>query len=154
MKEITEKQAWNKISAFCASAEHCKSEVLQKLKTWNVETDAIDRIIEKLETENYLDEERYCRSFVHDKYRFDKWGRKKIEQALYLKKISSRYISQAIESEIDRNEYLEILETLLENKKRSIKASNDFERNGKLIRFALSKGFDMEDILKYVSADS
>lgn len=153
MKEITEKEAWNKISAFCASSEHCKSEVLQKFKNWNVGTEVSDRIIERLEKENYLDENRYCCSFVHDKYRFDKWGRKKIEQALYQKKISSKYINQAIESEIDREEYLDILHILLENKKKTIKASSDYERNGKLIRFAIGRGFEMEDILTFINLE-
>lgn len=153
MKELTEKEAWNKISSFCASSEHCKCEVLQKLKNWNLDSNTADRIINKLESENYLDEARYCRSFVHDKYRFDKWGRKKIEQALYQKKIPSRYIDQSIQSEINREEYLEILRTLLENKKKTTKASSDYERNGKLIRFALGRGFDMEDILTFITLD-
>ena len=37
-----------------------------------------------------------------------------------------------------------------EQKKRSVKANTDYERNGKLIRFAIGRGFEMEEILRCV----
>ena len=72
MTEITEKDALSRMAAYCASAEHCRAEVVEKLQRWGIAYDAIDRIIDRLEQEQYIDEERYCRAFIRDKYRFAK----------------------------------------------------------------------------------
>ncbi len=70
-------------------------------------------------------------------------------QALHLKKIPANVISLGLEA-IDESEYLSILSGLIEQKKRSVKANTDYERNGKLIRFAIGRGFEMEEILRCV----
>ena len=89
MIEITETEALNRVAAYCSTAEHCRAEIAEKLQRWGIAYDAIDRIINRLEQEKYIDEERFCRAFINDKYRFAKWGKMKIGQALQLKKISS-----------------------------------------------------------------
>ena len=102
-------------------------------------------IINRLEQEKYIDEERFCRAFIHDKYRFAKWGKIKIGQALQLKKIPQRVFSPYL-NEIDEDEYLTILNNLLMTKRKSVHAENEFELTNKLVRFALSRGFEMKDI--------
>lgn len=145
MIEITETDALNRLAAYCSTAEHCRAEVAEKLQRWGVSYDAIDRIIGRLEQEKYIDEERFCRAFIHDKYRFAKWGKVKIGQALQLKKIPQRVYWQYL-NEIDEDEYLAVLNDLLAAKRKSVRADNEFELNGKLVRFALSRGFEMKDI--------
>ena len=125
------------------------SEVEAKLEQWGADHEIKDRVIEHLIKEKYIDQRRYCAAFVRDKYRFNQWGRMKIVQALRLKKIPTDVISLGLE-EIDESEYLSILSGLVEQKKRSIKANTDYERNGKLIRFAIGRGFEMEEILRCV----
>lgn len=147
MNEITEKEALSRMAAFCSSSEHCKSEVCEKLRKWGLQTSEIDRIIATLQAEKYIDEGRYCRSFVSDKFRFAKWGKVKIAQALYLKKIPSDVAWEYL-NEIDESDYLAVLKGLLSAKEKSIRAKDDFEQRGKLIRFALSRGFEMKDIRK------
>lgn len=147
MNEITEKEALNRMAAYCSTSEHCKAEVYEKLKRWGLQASEIERIITSLQSENFIDEERYCRSFVSDKFRFDKWGKVKIAQALQLKKIPVNMAWKYL-SEIDESEYLSILKQLLQGKQKSIHAKDDFERTGKLIRFAMSRGFEMKDIKK------
>jgi hypothetical protein len=95
--------------------------------------------------EKYIDEERFCRAFVNDKYRFAKWGKVKIAQALQLKKVSYNVCRRFL-NEIDEEEYLSILDSLLAAKRKSVHAENEYELNGKLMRFALSRGFEMKDI--------
>ena len=82
MIEITETDALSRVAAYCSTAEHCRAEVTEKLQRWGIPYDAIDRIINRLEQEKYIDEERFCRAFIHDKYRFAKWGKMKIAQAI------------------------------------------------------------------------
>ena len=149
MIEITETDALSRVAAYCSTAEHCRAEVTEKLQRWGIPYDAIDRIINRLEQEKYIDEERFCRAFIHDKYRFAKWGKMKIAQGLYMKKIPSdvawRYLN-----EIDEEEYLSILRDLLASKRKSIHAADDYELNGKLKRFAMSRGFELKDIKRCI----
>lgn len=145
MTIITEPEALSKVAAFCSTAEHCRAEISEKLQRWGMPYDAIDRIIKRLEDEKYIDEERYCRAFVNDKFRFAKWGKMKIAQALQLKKISYN-TSRRFLNEIDEEEYHSILNGLIAAKRKSVHAENEYELNGKLMRFALSRGFEMKDI--------
>lgn len=145
MIEITETDALSRVAAYCSTAEHCRAEVTEKLQRWGIPYDAIDRIINRLEQEKYIDEERFCRDFIHDKYRFAKWGKIKIGQALQLKKIPQSVFYRYL-NEIDEDEYLAILDNLLAVKRKSVHAENEYELNNKLVRFALSRGFEMKDI--------
>ncbi len=142
---IKEDIALNKLASYCVSSERCKSDLIDKLKRWELPVDAIERVIAKLEKEKFIDEERFCRAFVKDKFRFAKWGKKKIAQALYYKNISQS-ISYKYLDEINQEEYIELLTDLLNAKRKTIRAKDAFELNGKLIRFALSRGFEFEDI--------
>lgn len=145
MKELTEKEVWNKVTAYCSIAERCSAEVVDKLQKWGVEKNIFSNIISRLEEEKYIDEKRYSFAFVNDKYRFAKWGKVKIAQALKQKQIPEDVYDLALK-DVDENEYLDILRNLLNAKRKTIHAKNEYEQNGKLIRFALSRGFEMKDI--------
>lgn len=145
-KELSAEEARFKAEAYCSLAEHCRSEVLAKLQQWGVSQESSESILDHLEKEGYIDECRYASSFVRDKYRFSQWGRLKIANALRMKCISSACIAEAMEK-IDEEEYLDILASLLKKKRCSVKGTNDYERNGKLIRFAMGHGYGMNDIL-------
>lgn len=146
-KECTEEEARLKAEAYCATAERCTDDVLRKLEQWGLPKASQAHVVESLKKERYIDDSRYAVAFVRDKYRFNQWGRMKITQALRMKKIDSQSISLAI-SEIDEEEYLSILMSLLQKKRLSVKANNEFERNGKVVRFAASHGYDMNEILR------
>lgn len=146
-KKCSENEARLKAEAYCSATERCKDDVLRKLVQWGVPADSYEAIIQYLEKERYVDEQRYSRAFVRDKYRFNQWGKIKIVQALKMKRLPDACISVALD-EIDEDEYLSILTSLLQKKLKSIKAANDYERNGKLIRFAAGRGYGMEEILR------
>ena len=146
MKELSEEEALYKAAAYCSMAEHCLSEVSEKLENWGVPTEGRTRILKKLETEKYINEERYCRFFIHDKFTYNKWGRNKIAQALRQKKIDSEKSAPLLESLIHAEEYQETLRSLLEAKRKTVKARNEYELKGKLIRFALGRGYEMNEI--------
>ena len=86
---------------------------------------------------------------MNDKYRFAKWGKVKIAQALQLKKISYNTCRQFL-NEIDEEEYEKGLRDLLRQKSKSVSGRNEYERNTKLIRFAVGRGFTMNEVLRYV----
>ena len=142
-KNITEQEAFLQLAALCAQAEHCEQEMRDKLKRWELDTAAADRIIARLQKERYIDDARYARAFVKDKIRYNKWGRRKVEQALWQKRIADD-IRQQVLGEIDENEYLDVLRPLLKQKCRTTKAENDYALNQKLVRFALGRGFTFD----------
>lgn len=152
MKELTEKEALARMGAYCASTERCAQEVVEKLRKWELSGEAVERIVATLENERYLDEERYCRCFVNDKVRFSKWGKRKIAQSLSQKRITPSVIRQQLK-EVDQELYMSILKELLEAKKRTVRASSEYEYKGKLIRFALGRGFEPDDIEKVISME-
>lgn len=151
-KTMTYEQLLNKAAAFCAAAERCEVEVIRKLTLWGADDEQCARIMAFLYQEDFLNEERFCRAFVNDKYRFNKWGKDRIARELRLRKLPSDAIAPALE-EIDEESYEEVLEELLRKKRPTIKAKTEYERNGKLIRFALSRGYAMRDILRYINTD-
>lgn len=152
MKEITESDALKRLSALCAQREQCREELIEKMKRWGLAYDIVNRVVDRLEEEGFINEERYCHAFIADKYRFEKWGKRKIAQALQLKKIPA-YLYNPLLAQVDEEEYLSILQKLLQQKRKSIHAETDFERNGKLIRFALSRGFEMDDIRRCIPVE-
>lgn len=145
MTQKTEQEAYLALAALCAQAEHCQWEMTEKMRRWELSDEAQARIMERLVKERYIDDERYARAFVKDKVRYNKWGRRKIEQALWQKHIDDD-IRQRILDEIDNEEYLSILRPLLQQKRKSTKAQSDYELNQKLIRFALSRGYTYDII--------
>ena len=144
-KEMTEQEAYLQLAALCAQAEHCQQEMRDKMRRWGLDETVQNRIIARLVKERYVDDERYARAFVKDKIRYNKWGRRKVQQALWMKRIDAD-IQQRVLDEIDEKEYLDVLRPLLKQKRKSIKAESDYELNQKLLRFALSRGFGFDII--------
>lgn len=142
---MTEQEAYLRLAALCAQAEHCEQEMRDKMRRWGLDEAAQDKVVERLTKERYIDEERYARAFVKDKIRYNKWGRRKVQQALWMKHISDD-IQQQVLDEIDEKDYLDVLRPLLKQKRKSIKAESDYELNQKLVRFALSRGFGFDII--------
>ena len=151
-KEITEQEAFLQLATLCAQAEHCEKEMRDKLKRWDIDESAQGRIIQRLISERYIDDERYARAFVKDKIRYNKWGRRKVQQALWLKQIDPD-IQQRVLDEIDEKEYLDVLRPLLHQKRKTIKGQNDYELNQKLVRFALGRGFTFDIIRQCLDVD-
>lgn len=151
-KEMTEQEAYLQLAALCAQAEHCEQEMRDKMKRWELDETVQNRIIDRLTKERFIDNERYARAFVKDKIRYNKWGRRKVQQALWMKRIDND-IQQRVLDEIDEKEYLDVLRPLLKQKRKSIKAGSDYELNQKLVRFALSRGFTFDIIRQCLNVD-
>ena len=151
-KEMTEQEAYLQLATLCAQAEHCEQEMRDKMKRWEIDETVQNRIIDRLVKERYIDNERYARAFVKDKIRYNKWGRRKVQQALWMKRIDND-IQQRVLDEIDDKEYLDVLRPLLKQKRKSTKAANNYELNQKLVRFALGRGFTFDIIRQCLEVD-
>jgi regulatory protein len=142
---MSEKDALLRLSALCAQGEHCQWEMTEKLRKWEIDDEAQARIMERLVKDRYVDDERFARAFVLDKIRYNKWGRRKVERALYQKHIADDIRRRTLD-DVSDEEYLKVLQPLLKQKRRSTKAASDYEMNQKLIRFALGRGFTFDII--------
>ena len=151
-KEMTEQEAYLQLAALCAQAEHCQREMREKMRRWELDETVQNRVLDRLVRERFVDDERYARAFVKDKIRYNKWGRRKVQQALWQKGIDSE-IQRKVLDEIDEKEYLDILRPLLRQKRKSIKAQNDYELNQKLLRFALGRGYTYDIIRQCIDVD-
>ena len=151
-KEMTEQEAYLQLATLCAQAEHCEQEMRDKMKRWEIDETVQNRIIDRLVKERYIDNERYARTFVKDKIRYNKWGMRKVQQALWMKRIDND-IQQRVLDEIDDKEYLDVLRPLLKQKRKSTKAANNYELNQKLVRFALGRGFTFDIIRQCLEVD-
>lgn len=148
----TEQEAYLTLAALCARSEHCQWEMLEKMRRWELDDETQARVMARLVEERYVDDERYARAFVKDKVRYNKWGRRKVEQALWQKRIADD-IRERVLDEVDEEEYLNVLRPLLKQKRKSTKAENDYELNQKLVRFALGRGFTYDIIRQCIDVD-
>lgn len=152
MKQITEQEAYLRLASLCAQAEHCQYEIKEKMRRWELGEEAQTRIMERLVKERYIDEMRYARAFVKDKVVYNKWGRRKVEQALWQKQIDDD-IRQRVLEEVDDEAYVSVLRPLLKQKRKSTKAGSEYEMNQKLMRFALGRGFTFDIIRQCIDLE-
>ena len=148
-KKYTEQEAYARLSALCAMGERCCHDVLKKMNNWELPEGAEDRIIEKLVKERFVDEGRFARAFVRDKFRYNRWGKIRIQQELRLRQIPQKHIDDALE-EIESDDNLSTLKEIIRKKRPSVKGKSEYEIKAKLIRFAIGRGFSMDDITKVI----
>lgn len=136
-------EAREKIRAFCVYRERSHKEAGDKLRSYGLIEEVVDQLISELIQENYLNEERFARSFVRGKFNQKKWGRQKIRQALYQHQLSDYVLSKAF-SEIDDELYHSTLKGLLEKKESSLKDKNIYVRRRKLADYLIRKGYESD----------
>ena len=142
----SESEMLNTMARFCSLSERCLSDVRQKIKAEGLSEDAEKRIIDRLIKEKFVDEERFCRSFVNDKFKFNHWGRIKICYELKKRNIRPDLYNDAIYS-IDETEYISVLTGMLKAKARTVKGHSSQDVFQKLCRYASAKGFEMPVII-------
>ena len=135
------KTALSKAMALCSKREYCMDDIRNKLRSWGAgETDS-EKIISTLVRENFLNETRYASAFVKDKFNYNKWGKVKIAAHLKAKQISPGIITSALNL-IDNELYMRTMKEIITSHRRHVKAKNQYDLKGKLLRFGLSKGFE------------
>ncbi len=133
--------------SYCSRAEKCESDVRNYLYKQQVDKNIADKVIDELIADKFIDNERYARAFVSDAFKFNKWGKIKIRQALYQKGISEKFIREPL-ANIDYDEYLSLLENLLKTKLKTTHNDDEYKLRASLFRFATSRGFEAELIEK------
>ena len=151
-KQYTFDELLHKAASYCSISEHCSREVTQKLTVWGVDESDRKKIIDQLMADDFINEKRFAKAFVKDKFHLNKWGKIKITMALREKAIDKEIINNSLDL-IDEGEYEELLASLLKSKQKTIKYEFEYEKQGKLFRFAQSRGFEnqvIERVLRYI----
>lgn len=145
--EASKNEYANKARAYCARQERCIVDVRKKLSDWRTPAEFVNGIISDLLAEKFIDEERYAVIFARGKFRMNKWGRIRIKRALKAKGVKQDLIEKGI-VEIDEKAYRDTLIRLLQKKKESLPDSYGHTGRNKLIRYALSRGFEQHLVLE------
>lgn len=144
-KPVDTKVFLERAARYCAGAEHCVADVEQLLARLGANDVQIDEVIGILQKQLYLDEQRYCRAFVHDKVAFQAWGRMKIIMGLRTKHLPEREIQQALD-DMDETVYASNIRKAIQSKRGQDKQ--------KIIRFMLQRGYTFDDLRRYANLDA
>ncbi|MDR2764806.1 MAG: RecX family transcriptional regulator [Tannerella sp.] len=141
MKQRNESELLRLAAVYCSSCERCIAEVRKKLTVAGASPEVTERIIARLLEEKFVDESRFCRSFVMDKFRFNGWGGIRIRHELQQKGIAAPVIAEAL-GELEEEAYRSALAEMLHAKKRTINGRSEYDVFLKLYRYARSRGFE------------
>ena len=140
-----------KLVSFCVYQDRCHAEVEQKMKEFVLIPEAKEEIILYLIKENYLNEERFAKSFTRGKFYIKKWGKNKIKQYLSQKGIANKLIIKAFE-EINDEDYQRTIKNYIDKLWPTYKGLKEYQKKQKLIKFLSSKGFEYDEILKHLDS--
>nr|WP_321354579.1 regulatory protein RecX [uncultured Draconibacterium sp.] len=149
-QEQQAQQAFSKMAQLCSRSEQCSADIRKKILTYEIVDEIVDEIIEKLIAEKYIDDERYAKAYVNDKFKFNKWGRIKMRHYLRQKGLSDATIEKGLEK-IDEEKYIKVLVKTMKDKAKTIKKKDKFTKMGQIIRYTQGRGFEPELIHRYMN---
>ena len=138
---ISVDEATRKLEGYCAYQDRCHKEVISKLREMNMIPQAIDLIVGHLIKENFLNEERFARSFARGKFKIKKWGKNRIVNELKHRDISKYNITMALK-EIESKEYLNTFNVLAKKRLSEIREKDLQKRRKKLADYLLYRGWE------------
>jgi regulatory protein len=150
---LDKKQALAKAESFCVYQERSQKEVRYKLVEWGMRGDELEEIITELILSNFLNEERFAKTYASGKFNIKHWGRVKIKQGLKLKGVPDKILQKAIYS-LDDDDYLQTIEKLAVKKAGSLNENDPFKRKNKLMSYLQAKGFETDLILLVLKASN
>ena len=142
--------ALKKILHYCDYQDRCKKEIFTKLDSYELSESDKSFVVDFLQDEGYINDERYCRSYVKSKLSLKKWGVNKIKLSLIAKGVDRDIIDEVV-SKIDQDSYKEELVNLLKNKK--INETDPYKKKAKLIRYAVGKGYSYSLVMEIVNGN-
>lgn len=140
-KKLTPQQALQKIYHYCAYQERSHKEVRNKLYSYGLWGSEVEDLLTRLITEDFLNEQRFAKSFAGGKFRVKKWGKIKIERELVSHGLTHNCIRIGLK-EIEDQPYLNTLKELIEKKWEGVEEENLFKKKNKVGQYAIMKGYE------------
>lgn len=148
--EVKNKQVITAMAALCSRSERCSPDIQKKIIAAGLTEDEAVDILNYLKEEKYIDDERYAKAYVNEKFRINKWGRIKMRYYLRMKGLPDDIIETGMDA-IDKKKYADVLLKTMKEKARKIKKKNKFEKMGQIIRYTQNRGFEPELIHRYMN---
>lgn len=144
--------SYDKLTRYCLYRERCTFEVKQKMYDLKVDEKNQQKFLDQLKEEKYLDDERFIKAYIHTKIYIKKWGKKKIQAELSIKKLDKSYI-QKIFLDVDDERYIENLHHLAEKKWETLHKKADREKQASLFRYMAGKGYESDLIMDWIKTN-
>ena len=151
-REMTFDEALERCRFLAAKGECCTFDLEQKMRNWGVQSADIQRVIESLVAERFVDNLRFATAYVRDKTRFNHWGRVKTTLMLRQKHIDKQVINEAF-NELPESDYQRAFEDERDKKMRQLRALKPFERNRKTAAYLIQKGFEPDFVFKNLNVE-
>ena len=139
--DLTLKEIEGKLQYYCSYQDRCHKEVTEKLKTFNVKHHESNQIISNLINDNYLNESRFCESFVRGKFKIKNWGKIRIISELKRRNISRYNITLGLK-EVDDQDYLNKFEEIFKKKMSSLNNLSSDVKKKKIISYLQYRGWE------------
>jgi regulatory protein len=149
-KSFTVDELQKKMEYYCVYQDRCHQEVERKMTEYQLIPEAKEKILLHLMQHNFLNEERFSKSFARGKFRIKNWGKQRIVRELKIKNISSYNIKTALK-EIDDELYIKTIEKIAASKNNTIKESNLFKKKKKIYDYLYRKGYESSLIQETIS---
>lgn len=139
----TAAEALQSLMRLTARAEKSSGDALRLMRTWGVPEGERQGVLDKLLAQRFIDDRRYAEAYVREKSQLSGWGARKIAMQLRQKGVDKSIISEML-STLDGDSTRQRLKERLERKLRTVKATTEYDLRGKLLRHALSAGYDYD----------
>ena len=150
-KTKTAQQALQSLMRMCARSERSSGDALRLMKRWGLTDEDARKVLSRLQTERFIDDARYAEAFVRDKLNLSGWGAYKIKAALRAKGVSKEIVEDVVAPMLAETDMTERLEEIMRRRLRTLKYSSAYEAKTKLIRFAASRGYDLDEAVECAS---
>ena len=150
-KAKTPQQALQSLMRMCARSERSSGDALRLMKRWGVTDEDARKVLARLQADRFIDDRRFAEAFVRDKLNLSGWGAYKIKLSLRAEGISREVIEEVVAPMIEATDMKERLEEIMQRKLRTLKYTTTYEAKTKLIRFAASRGYDIEEAIECAS---
>ncbi len=146
-RQLTYESALARAASLCSRGEHAEAEMRRKLRQWGAERGDSDSVVACLVDRGFVENRLNAHEVVSVKSRFDLWGRVKIRHQLRLNGVTGDVVEEAM-AEIDDDEYVANLRTLLAAKSRTLTVADPYKRKASLMRYGASRGYEPSLVLK------
>ena len=150
-KTKTPQQALQSLMRMCARSERSSGDALRLMKRWCLADEDARKVLVRLQTERFIDDARYAEAFVRDKLNLSGWGAYKIKMALRAKGVAKEIIDEVVAPMLNETNMKERLEEIMLRRMRTLKYSSAYDAKTKLIRFAASRGYEIEEAIECAS---
>lgn len=150
-KTKTPQQALQSLMRMSARSERSSGDALRLMKRWGLTEEDARKVLLRLQSERFIDDARYAEAFVRDKLNLSGWGAYKIKMALRAKGMTKEIIDEVVAPMLADADMTERLEEIMRRRMRTLKFTSAYDAKMKLIRFAASRGYDIDEAVECAS---